>query len=514
MLVNSQKRTAAIRRLLNHFGLSLHRKANIDRLLREFARLQALAAAAGEPTSEPPLPVATGQREGGATLRADYDKIRAALDWYEDRRRFFLTTEDFDARDKQKKLVDGIRNFGQCDFADLACWIFASSLSNHRIMHQRIDEGASLWRAVKMSGGPILEVGRAAGGSTICILGASGDRDVVSIDRNPTFPALTEQVFSRPDVRRRLTLYTQSSREPIREDQFGMLFLDGDHSYEGVCHDIAEFWNNLRSFDGKSPLAAFHDAAENPIAYVSAVKRACDELIAEPGVARVVETWGAMLVLEKLADIDQERWYAKEDRAAWKRFARPGYAALSPSRIRGRLKPEGGPLRRGSVNLLGSDDLESWIKNGVELELHHLEADNPVRLVRETTQHGVHGLEKQVKVGVASFAVAMFLRPVGLKRLRVAVDGAARTRLAQIDFDLTDTSGMFDAVGSTGIEVLDASFLYENGFFRCELCVAASATVPLATIAVETLDDANARNHVGSPNRGFLMNLASVRELS
>ena len=121
------------------------------------------------------------------------------------------------------------------------------------MIHQRIDEATVLWRSVKRTAGPILEVGRAAGGSTIVILGASGDRTVVSIDRAPTQPEMTKAVFSRPDVQSRLKLYNQSSREEIAEREFGMMFIDGDHSYEGVCHDIAYVLESPEEHRRQSP---------------------------------------------------------------------------------------------------------------------------------------------------------------------------------------------------------------------------------------------------------------------
>ncbi|MCU1295535.1 MAG: hypothetical protein JWP08_4385 [Bryobacterales bacterium] len=125
------------------------------------------------------------------------------------------------------------------------------------MVHQRIDEGSLLWRAVKMSEGPVLEVGRAAGGSTIVLLGASGARPVVNIDRALFHAFIAEDVFQRPDVASRLKLDVQTSGEPIAEVGFGMGFIDADHSYEGICPDIGMFWNKLKSFDGKPPLAAF-----------------------------------------------------------------------------------------------------------------------------------------------------------------------------------------------------------------------------------------------------------------
>ena len=505
---------ATLKDFLGRFGLSIHRRSSIDRLMNELARLRVGAPAhtVVELTSLTPEQDFAGADK---RLRAEYAKALAALAWYEEQKSFFIATEDYDSPAKQKRIVDSISNFGYCDFADLAGWIFAASLSNHRVIHQRIDEGAALWRAVKASGGPILEVGRAAGGSTTAILGASGDRKVVSIDRGPIYCSITDYIFSRPDVRPRLTLLTQSSREPILENEFGMMFIDGDHSYEGVCHDIAAFWNSLKPFDGKPALAVFHDAAENPITYVEPVKRACDELIAERGVARVVETWGAMLVLEKLADIDQDRWYAKEDRGFWKRFASSSYPVLSPKVIRGRLDANQALPRKAAANFLGDDNLDhsSWTKIGVELERPYPEVDNPVRFVGETATAGPHGIEKSAKLGVARFSFTVFVRPVRMATLRLSILGPQRDRLASAEFELTNNSRIINPQTAAGIEIVDAAFLYGNGFFRCELSVVANNIIPSVTIAVDTLDKSGQLSHPGLPERGFLMNLASVREL-
>ena len=165
-------------------------------------------------------------------------ELQKALQERDNREILYRTTEDYQAHDKMRHIVRRIPDFGHADFAELSCWLFAASLNNHRVVHQRIDEASLLWRAVKMSGGPILEVGRAAGGSTLLLLGASENRPVVSIDRAPFHAFIAEEVFQRPDVAARLKLYVQTSREPIAENEFGMIFIDADHSYEGICHDI------------------------------------------------------------------------------------------------------------------------------------------------------------------------------------------------------------------------------------------------------------------------------------
>ena len=506
---------ASAQGVLDHFGLSIHRKAGIERLRWELERLD------GAPSAASSGPPATLQALGDVTagdrrLRAEYEKSRAALAWYEVRKHSFDTTEDYDALEKYKGLVDSVGDFGACDFSDLTPWLFASSPSNHRILHQRIDEGSSLWRAVKATAGPIVEVGRAAGGSTVTILGASGDRPVVSIDRDPQSCTITEYVFVRPEVRRRLTLYTQSSREPIRETEFGMMFIDGDHSYEGVCHDIATFWNSLKPLDGKPAFAVFHDAAENPITFVEPVKRACDELIGERGVARVVESWGAMLVVEKLGDIDQNRWYAKEDKAFWRWIDKSGNSARPPQTISMRLHPDRPQPKKGTINYLGGDNLDqgAWIKTGVVLERPYREADNPVRLVRDTAETGAHGIERTAKLGVARFGLTAFVRPINATSLRLSILGADRTPLGNVDFELGQKGRIIGPHTGSGVEIVDAAFLYGNGFFRCELSLAAPQPVAQATVAVNCLSESGEFSYRGSGGRGFFMNLASLRELN
>lgn len=501
---------------LARFGLSLHRKASIDRLHRELDRMRRLGGA--RPVSpDPPPPMEAQADDGGnASHHPDYDAVLASLDWYEQRRSQFLTTEDYDARGKQIRLIDGIKEIGRSDFADLACWLFASSLINHRILHQRIDEGALLWRAVKNSGGPILEIGRAAGGSTTIILGASGDRKVVSIDRAPSHAEMADRIFERPDVRDRLTLYMQSSREPIAENAFGMSFIDGDHSYEGVCHDIASFWNMLKPMDGKPAIAVFHDAVENPIAYVAPVKRACDELIAEPGVAKVVGAWGSMLALEKLGDIDQDRWYAKESRNFWKRYASSAYPVLAPKVLRGRLgsaEASAPIVTKVLPNLIGEENVDdpSWIKTGVTIEGVYSEADNPVRFVRDVSGDGAHGIKKNLKRKLSEFRLIAFVRPIRTRVVRFTVLDAGGVSLADVDFELTNNSRVLPPRTNEGVNVKVAAFLYGNGFFRCEIIVSLAGLLTANAIAIsapaETSDAKEAE-------RGFLMNLASVRELA
>lgn len=503
---------------LGSVGLSLHRKEAVDRLVRELGYLRILAA--GQSGDTPPPKIADITATAAEVSSDELKEILQQLAWFEARRGYLNNAQDEDAPEKRERILTSRDDFGQSDFAELACCMFGSNLSNHGDIHQRFDEAGLLWRAVKTSGGPILEVGRATGGSTVLLLGASGSRPVISIDRAPIHGATANVVFERPDVKRRLRLYTQTSREPINETEFGMLFVDGDHSYEGVCHDIASYWNSLKSFDGKPPIAAFHDAVYNPIGYVEAVKRACDELLAERKVVRVVETWGALLVVEKIGDIDQSKWYAKADRRAWSDYPVEEGVKFSPNVIEGRLDVTRPRPNKSPLNLLRNEnvDHQAWVKTGVEVHRVFAGLDNAVRFVSETTVFGPHGISYQVPVNAARFGATIFVRPVRRPAVRLAILEAGGKEIAEIDFHLGNSGHLANAATAEGVEILDAGFLFQNGFYRCDLSVAVPRPLPSISVAINScrMSDGNGQSEVlfpGGSRCGFIFNMASVREI-
>jgi hypothetical protein len=128
-------------------------------------------------------------------------------------------------------------------------------------------------------------------------------------------------------------LLVADSRVTLPNLRFGFLFVDGDHTFEGVLADVVAHWNALQAEDEKPALVAFHDALPNDNfkwrdadrklkrlsirlknkfrkrrkpevapAYEPGVLRVCDELIRQ-GLAAKWRTAGSMLVLKKLADL-------------------------------------------------------------------------------------------------------------------------------------------------------------------------------------------------------------------
>lgn len=148
-------------------------------------------------------------------------------------------------------------------FEDLV-WLFQCDSRNRGIIRQGFDEAALLWKAVKATRGAILEIGRNHAGSTALLAAASDDRDVYSIDLAPRHHPACEDFLARNDNKQRVHLILADSRQPLPNAQFGLVFIDGDHSFEGVLADVLAHWSELKMSGGEAPaLAAFHDALPN-----------------------------------------------------------------------------------------------------------------------------------------------------------------------------------------------------------------------------------------------------------
>ena len=425
---------------------------------------------------------------------------------------FFRTDTDVDWDEKVTSLIKKQDDFGSSDFADLASWIFSSSLSNHRVVHQRIDEGTALWRAVKNSGGPILEVGRAAGGSTLILLGASGNRPVVSIDRAPFHAWCSDLVFERIDVAERLKLYIQTSREEIDEDEFGMLFIDADHSYEGICHDIATFWNKLKPIDGKNALAVFHDGAQNPIAFVEPVKRACDELMESSAIARKVESWGSMLVLEKLGDIDTEEWFKKQHREFWSQFGDEEHSVFDPEALSSNnsvLSIEGNTF---SKNLFGNEHFEDghWCLNNLTTIDLPLNADSPVRLLKETRDFSEHGISRVIELKRGVFKFTFFVRPLSTTNMgfRIKVEGKG---VAYSKLNLRQNRVLDISKDTELLSILNVASDFRCGYFRISVIFDVFRDLEEVEIGIHGLNEELSFTYDGNSNKGFFINLMTLR---
>jgi len=218
-------------------------------------------------------------------------------------------------------------------FEDLA-WIFTCDSRNRGLIRQGFDEAAVLWKAVRATSGNILEIGRNYAGSTVLLAAAAApDREIYSIDNRSHENGACKNYLARPEYKLRVHLLIADSRVPLANLRFGFLFIDGDHTFEGVLADVVAHWNALQSTGEHPALVAFHDALTNDnfkwrdadrrlnrlwirvknkfrkrqkpeIApdYEPGVLKVCDELIHQ-GLAAKWRSAGSMLVMRKLADL-------------------------------------------------------------------------------------------------------------------------------------------------------------------------------------------------------------------
>ena len=485
-----------IKKLLSMLGYGIHKSETINLLLHELSRLR-------EQTGQ------TEQTEQMTELTiADLtQKVHMSK-----------TDEDYDLDVKRDNIVQNIGRFGSVDFSEIACWLLASSLTNHKFIHQRLDEASLLWRTTKMTGGRILEIGRAGGGSTVAILGASGDREVVSLDRFPQHAEIADLIFDRDDVKNRLTLLTRSSRDEVNLGEFGMMFVDGDHTYEGVCHDIACFWNKLTPADGKPAMAVFHDAAKNPIAFVPEVAQACSELLKEKGVARVVESWGSMLLLEKVGDVEPLAWHTKENRDFWKQLSNDKKLIQIPPRAYNGTNNEQEPKVKVLENdYLGADNFDdpSWTLTGFTMEPATTMADSPLRVLRTDTTIEQHSLCKKIRLdnNANQFRLTTHLRPIGLQCVHIRLETDANAPKMFVDFRLDEKYEIVNQVSSPDLKISAVNLNYKNGYFCCEINLSRISNNLNYNLCIGSGTFSGGQNDNTSGEQLIILNAASMRGL-
>jgi predicted O-methyltransferase YrrM len=154
-------------------------------------------------------------------------------------------------------------------FEDLA-FVFSSNQLNHGIASLQLDEAALLYRLARdAESGPFAEIGRFKGGSTIVFASALPDGAELwsydlHVELRPDMPG--EQLdrelhdaLARYGLDRKVHLVVADSRTvdpppaPLE-----LLFVDGDHSYEGARADY-ERWRELVRSGGH---LLFHDAVD------------------------------------------------------------------------------------------------------------------------------------------------------------------------------------------------------------------------------------------------------------
>ena len=190
------------------------------------------------------------------------------------------------------------------DFLELL-WLFNSPRETRNIIRLDLHEAGLLYKYASQqwtkmpkdeTGNVILEIGRYWAGSTVLLAMATHDTKVkiVSVD-------VVEGCLD-PDADDWLNNYEEKERIDIRVDNswamknfpISLLFVDGDHTYEGVKKDFIHHWNYLNG-----PCLA-HDYTDPTC---PGVTEFIDEWIND-GYANPIEQAGTMIALEKLKDYE------------------------------------------------------------------------------------------------------------------------------------------------------------------------------------------------------------------
>jgi predicted O-methyltransferase YrrM len=154
-------------------------------------------------------------------------------------------------------------------FEDLA-FMFSSNQLNHGVASLQIDEAALLFRLARdLESGPVAEIGRFKGGSTMVFATAlppgvelwSYDFHVALRPDMPG-PELDEELraaLARYGLEGKVHLLVADSRtaEPP-PGELALLFIDGDHSYEGAKADF-DRWS---AFVRRGGHVLLHDAVD------------------------------------------------------------------------------------------------------------------------------------------------------------------------------------------------------------------------------------------------------------
>ena len=183
------------------------------------------------------------------------------------------------------------------DFVQLL-WLFNSPRETRDIIRLDLHEAGLLYKyASKVRAGNILEIGRYWAGSTVLLAVATHAKDmtkVISID--------CIEGCHDPDADDWLNEYPWKNRIDIRVDNshtmenlpLSMLFVDGDHSYEGIKKDFYHHWNYLHG-----PCLC-HDYNELT---TPGVTKFIDEFVKD-GYGEIIEQEGTMIALKKLKNYE------------------------------------------------------------------------------------------------------------------------------------------------------------------------------------------------------------------
>ncbi|TSC80426.1 MAG: hypothetical protein G01um101425_80 [Candidatus Peregrinibacteria bacterium Gr01-1014_25] len=187
--------------------------------------------------------------------------------------------------------------------------LFSSTSFDHAVISLPVRQGAYLFGLVRhMNAQKVIEIGRYKGGSTVLLAAAMGGKgDLWSIDVGEKFVrnnAGTQQRYD-DEVRSFLSKNHLAAHLIIGDTRtleldtgdVDLVFIDGDHSYEGAKIDFERFGRRVRV--GGAVL--FDDAFDEPLirSHADTVGRLVDEIVCN-GDFRLVKAVNRMAHLERV----------------------------------------------------------------------------------------------------------------------------------------------------------------------------------------------------------------------
>jgi predicted O-methyltransferase YrrM len=136
----------------------------------------------------------------------------------------------------------------QRNFEDLD-WLLNSNPTNKGVLLMEFDEAAFLFRLARSKpASQIMEIGRYNGGSTFLLAVACDEYSrVTSIDIAPQNDALLQSALTKNGLERKVRVIVGDSvHTEAKLSFYDLIFIDGDHSYEGVLKDYQHWKSALK----------------------------------------------------------------------------------------------------------------------------------------------------------------------------------------------------------------------------------------------------------------------------
>ncbi len=158
--------------------------------------------------------------------------------------------------DKNLEKADKLQNFEDI------IWLFRPLMTSRKTIQLDFDEAAYLFTLAKLrSSCRILEIGRYRGGSTLLFAVAIDDNSKLTSIDNLAKAGCDDQalirVLKKAGLLQKVELIVQDSNSvEVKPNSYDIIFIDGDHTYEGVLRDY-EHWKYAVKAGGH---LLFHDA--------------------------------------------------------------------------------------------------------------------------------------------------------------------------------------------------------------------------------------------------------------